>query len=184
MIWLVTRLVVVPLKAMAGGFKVGFWTGRFVGWRRLLLVGLGLGVGVLVAPGPGADVRARLREQLDGISGRSRGGTKVVVAKPSQVTDTVVSPQPDDPEPVRPAAAEPVPPPATFPAPLPTTSPEPVPPPATFPAPLPAAPDADPATAGAAADEPTLADAPPVDPAVVEAALVDPVDPEAEPTTS
>lgn len=152
MIWLLTRLVVVPMKTMTRGFKVGFWTGRFVGWRRLLLVGLGLGAGVLVAPGPGADLRALLRERLERISGRSKGGTKVVVAKPPPVTDTVVSPQPGEAEPA-PSEA--------------TRASE----------PLPAAPDADPATAGTAPDEPTPVDATVVDPTVVDSALVDPVDP-------
>ena len=86
MIWLVTRLVVLPVKATAGGFKLGFWTGRLVGWRRLFVLGLGVGVGLLVAPGPGAELRARLREKLD-------GGRPVPVATPPRPpTPTVAVP--------------------------------------------------------------------------------------------
>lgn len=90
MIWLVTRLVVVPVKAALGGAKLGYWTGRLVGYRRLAVLGVGVAIGILVAPGPGAQLRARLRSKVDGT-----GASPVTVGVPPPTpTSTVVVPEP------------------------------------------------------------------------------------------
>lgn len=132
MIWLLTRLVVVPVKVTAGGFKLGFWTGRTVGWRRISLLGLGVGIGLLVAPGPGAELRARLRQKLEGQPGRSgppAWDDGVLVATPPLTDAPVVPPSPQV-SGVVPGGSTPS-------------------------EPLPAAPDADPATEDPATGGPT-----------------------------
>jgi hypothetical protein len=53
------RLVFLPVK-------VGYRTGRLLGLRRLLLLGIGVGIGLLAAPTSGADLRRRLQAQLEG----------------------------------------------------------------------------------------------------------------------
>ena len=93
MIWLLTRLVVLPVKAAAGGFKLGYLTGRVLGYRRILLVGVGVAAGVLFAPGPGVALRDRLRSSLGG------GTTAPPPAPPRPATPTVTS----TPDPVAPA---------------------------------------------------------------------------------
>jgi hypothetical protein len=85
MIWLLTRLVVVPVKTAAGGFKLGYWTGKVLGYRRILLVGTGVVVGVLFAPGPGAALRERLRASLG-------GGGAPAPTPPRPATPTVAVP--------------------------------------------------------------------------------------------
>lgn len=88
MIWLVTRFVVVPVKAALGGAKLGFWTGKVVGYRRLAVLGTGVAIGLLVAPGPGAQLRARLKAKVE-------GGEAVPFSAPPRVpTSTVVVPEP------------------------------------------------------------------------------------------
>ena len=90
MIWLVTRFVVVPVKAALGGAKLGYWTGKLVGYRRLAVLGTGVAIGLLVAPGPGAQLRERLRSKLE-------GGTTVPLTSsvaPRTPTPTVVVPDP------------------------------------------------------------------------------------------
>ncbi|MEX2658519.1 MAG: hypothetical protein WD232_02390 [Acidimicrobiales bacterium] len=135
MIWLLTRLVVVPVKVTAGGFKLGFWTGRTVGWRRISLLGLGVGIGLLVAPGPGAELRARLRQKVEGPPGQpGRSGPPawddgVLVATPPPTDAPVVPPSSQASGVVRGAS--------------------------TPSEPLPAAPDADPATEDPATEDPT-----------------------------
>ncbi|MDQ3385129.1 MAG: hypothetical protein M3503_03805 [Actinomycetota bacterium] len=90
MIWLVTRFVVVPVKAALGGVKLGYWTGRLVGYRRLAVLGTGVAIGLLVAPGPGAQLRERLRSKLEG--GKAVPLTDSV--PPRTPTPTVVVPDP------------------------------------------------------------------------------------------
>lgn len=60
--WLLTRLVVWPLK----GVELGFKTGRFVGYRRVTVFLLGVVAGVMLTPSTGAEVRARVRRLIDG----------------------------------------------------------------------------------------------------------------------
>ena len=64
------RLLFLPVRLGLGttklGFKTGYRTGRFLGYRRQFLVGIGVGIGLLVAPGPGRELRARLREMFEG----------------------------------------------------------------------------------------------------------------------
>ena len=90
MIWLVTRFVVVPVKAALGGAKLGYLTGRLVGYRRLAVLGTGVVIGLLVAPGPGAQLRDRLRSKLEG------GGSVSLTdsTPPRTPTPTVVVPDP------------------------------------------------------------------------------------------
>jgi hypothetical protein len=73
LIWFVVTL---PLRLVGLGFRTGMLTTkvthrslRLVGYRRILVFGAGVGVGLLVAPGPGAELRARIRELVDGLQG-------------------------------------------------------------------------------------------------------------------
>jgi len=80
MIWLLSRIVVWPVKAAtgtakmttkagaktaAGSFKAGYRTGHLLGYRRLVLVGAGVGIGLLVAPRTGRELRELLRSRLE-----------------------------------------------------------------------------------------------------------------------
>ena len=70
MIGLVFKLVLLPFRigvgATAFSFKAGYKTGSLLGYRRLFVLALGIGVGLLVAPVPGRELRAKLRERLEG----------------------------------------------------------------------------------------------------------------------
>jgi hypothetical protein len=66
MIWLLTRTVVWPVKLGAGSAKLGFHTGRLLGYRRILVFGLGVAVGMLLAPTTGAALRQRIQGLIDG----------------------------------------------------------------------------------------------------------------------
>ncbi len=66
MLWLLTRSVVWPVKASAGSAKLGYKTGRLLGYRRIFVFGLGVAVGLLLAPMTGAALRDRIRSLLDG----------------------------------------------------------------------------------------------------------------------
>src|SRR4051812_48451992 len=80
MIWLLTRLVVWPVKAVtgttkvttkgaakatAGSFKAGYKTGRLLGYRRMVVLGAGVGIGLLVAPRTGRETRELVRSRLE-----------------------------------------------------------------------------------------------------------------------
>ena len=73
------RLVLLPFRVAFGAtgmsFRLGYRTGRLLGYRRLFVFGLGIGIGLLIAPVPGAQLRARLRERLEGGVGESGSGT-------------------------------------------------------------------------------------------------------------
>lgn len=70
------RLIFLPARVGVGtaklGTKVGYRTGRLVGYRRLALLGVGVGIGLLIAPTTGREARAKLRARLDEWQG---GGT-------------------------------------------------------------------------------------------------------------
>ena len=66
MLWLLTRSVVWPVKASVGSAKVGYKTGRALGYRRVFVFLLGVGVGLLIAPMTGAALRERIRRTIDG----------------------------------------------------------------------------------------------------------------------
>ena len=87
MTWLLTRLFVWPVKlaagttkatarTTAGGFKAGYKVGRVVGYRRLTVLAIGVGIGLLVAPVPGRELRARLREWIEDLSGLAGFGAE------------------------------------------------------------------------------------------------------------
>jgi osmotically-inducible protein OsmY len=68
------RLLFLPARAGIGGtrlgLKAGYRTGRLLGYRRVLLVGVGVGIGLLIAPMTGRELRARLQALAD----EQRGG--------------------------------------------------------------------------------------------------------------
>jgi len=66
MIWLLSRLVVWPVQLFLGSAKVGYKTGRVLGYRRIVVFGLGVACGLLLAPTTGAALRAKIRDLIDG----------------------------------------------------------------------------------------------------------------------
>lgn len=66
MFWLLTRTIVWPVKSSLGSVKLGYRTGRMVGYKRLFVFGLGVACGLLVAPMTGAELRERIRRVIDG----------------------------------------------------------------------------------------------------------------------
>jgi osmotically-inducible protein OsmY len=60
------RLLFLPARMGVGGtrlgLRVGYRTGRLLGYRRLFVFGAGVAVGLLVAPMAGRELRARLVE--------------------------------------------------------------------------------------------------------------------------
>src|SRR3990170_1857561 len=73
MIWFLLtlpfKLFGLGLKTGAGSVKLTHRSMRLLGYRRLVVFGAGVGVGLLVAPGPGAELRAKLRELVEGLQG-------------------------------------------------------------------------------------------------------------------
>ena len=79
MIWLLSRIIVWPVKAVvgttafgvkttaktaSGSAKLGYRTGKLFGYRNMTLLALGVGVGLAVAPGPGKELREKVRAKL------------------------------------------------------------------------------------------------------------------------
>ena len=79
MIWLLSRLIVWPVKlavgttafatkttakTAAGSAKLGYRTGRLFGYRNMVLLAAGVGVGLAVAKKPGAELREDIRARL------------------------------------------------------------------------------------------------------------------------
>jgi hypothetical protein len=105
MIWLLSRIVVWPVKAAtgtakvttkagaktaAGSFKAGYRTGRVLGYRRLVLVGAGVGIGLLIAPRPGRELRDLVRSRLE-----ERGLLSPALSEGSAMSPDAPSPLPD-----------------------------------------------------------------------------------------
>jgi len=67
---LLVRIAFLPVrlafKTTTTATKVGYRTGRLLGYRRLFVFGVGVGVGLLVAPMTGPQLRAKLRELMSG----------------------------------------------------------------------------------------------------------------------
>jgi hypothetical protein len=63
------KLVGLGFKTGAGATKLTHRSIRLLGYRRLFVFGAGVGVGLLFAPGPGTELRARLREVVEGLKG-------------------------------------------------------------------------------------------------------------------
>ena len=109
MIWLLTRLVVWPVKAVtgttkvttkagvkatAGSFKAGYRAGRLLGYRRMVVLGAGVGIGLLVAPRPGRETRELLRSRLEerGLLSPPPPVEDAVPAAPSPLPETASVP--------------------------------------------------------------------------------------------
>ena len=72
MIFLLTlpfRLLGIGFKVGSGSAKLTHRTVRFVGYRRIAVLGVGVGIGLLLAPAPGAELRQKLRQALEGLGG-------------------------------------------------------------------------------------------------------------------
>lgn len=100
MIWLLTRVVVWPVKLLFGttkvatratttvaaeGAKAGYKAGRFALSGRFLLIGAGVGAGLLLAKRPGAETREMLRKRLVDqglIKDGGSGGASMPTAEP------------------------------------------------------------------------------------------------------
>lgn len=92
MIWLMTRPLVLTLKALfgttklttkatTGSFKLGYRVGRLMGVRRIVMLGIGIGIGVLIAPRAGAQSRESLRRWINDLVGTPTTTTPLIDAR-------------------------------------------------------------------------------------------------------
>lgn len=69
MIWLLWKLITLPVRVAVGstrlGLVTGYRAGRLLGYRRIVVFLVGVGVGLLLAPIPGAKLREKLKEKID-----------------------------------------------------------------------------------------------------------------------
>lgn len=63
MIWLLWKLLTLPIRLVLGALGATYKTVRFVGIGRILAFGAGVGTGLAVAPAAGAELRARLAKR-------------------------------------------------------------------------------------------------------------------------
>ena len=84
MLRLATFPVRAGVKVGTTSTKVGYRTARFLGIRRLFLIGIGIGIGLLIAPVPGRQLRAKLAELAAG-AGTEPGGPSGASAAPDEV---------------------------------------------------------------------------------------------------
>jgi hypothetical protein len=70
----IVRLILLPakvgVKSTTLAAKTGYRTGRLLGYRRLLVLGVGVGIGLLVAPMTGRQLREKLREAFESRTAR------------------------------------------------------------------------------------------------------------------
>jgi hypothetical protein len=109
MIWLLTRLVVWPVKAVTGttkvttkaaaktaggSFKAGYRTGKLLGYRRMVVLGAGVGIGMLIAPRTGRETRELVRSRLEerGLLSSSGQDEDGVPEAPSPLPETASVP--------------------------------------------------------------------------------------------
>jgi hypothetical protein len=65
---------------------VGYRTARFVGFKRMFLIGVGVAIGLLIAPVPGRQLRAKLAELAEGTGGEPHvGGDAGTAAEDTRV---------------------------------------------------------------------------------------------------
>lgn len=112
MIWLLSRLVVWPVKAVigttalgakttartaAGSAKLGYRTGKLFGYGNLVTLGLGAAVGLAVAPRTGQETRELVRQKLVdlGLLGGGGGGWSAESAQPVYAPVEAPSAEPD-----------------------------------------------------------------------------------------
>lgn len=94
--FLLLRLIVLPVRLAFTSVRLGYATGRLIGYRRLFVFGAGVAVGLLVAPTTGERLRAKLREAFEAT--RATGGTDLaerVRFELSHAPRTWHLPQPD-----------------------------------------------------------------------------------------
>ena len=111
MIWLLTRLIVWPVKAAifsaafgakttartaAGSAKLGYRTGRLFGYRNLVTLGLGVAIGLAIAPRPGRDTRELVRQRLVDLGVLGGGGSTADDVPAVYAPVETPSPAPDE----------------------------------------------------------------------------------------
>ena len=93
------RLMFLPAKIGVGstklGIKAGYRTGRLLGYRRLLLLGVGVGIGLLIAPMTGRELRVRIQQLIDEQMGKGGDLAERVRYELSHSPRTWHLPQPD-----------------------------------------------------------------------------------------
>ena len=79
MIWLLWKLLTLPIRLALGSLKVVLGTVRFVGLSRIAAFGGGVAVGMAVAPVPGKELRANLAQTQQAVA--ATGGDLAAVVR-------------------------------------------------------------------------------------------------------